>query len=259
MLVAGPGIGPAGTGRHIMFHSFFAVVVATILTVAPGFSSQSQTEQEKAAVEKAALDYIEGWFEGNAERMDRALHSELTKRTFQVNPATGQPTLENLNKAKMIEYTQKGGGMKVPSDKRGIKIAVLDVFRDIAMVRVESVSFIDYLQLAKSGDRWQILNVLWTQNRKDRKVAQVDPKIYESYIGEYELGPQFILAITTEAGRIFAQATGQPKIEVFPESEVDYFLTVTDAQLTFLKDAGGKVSQLVLHQGGRDIPAKKIR
>jgi hypothetical protein len=133
------------------------------------------------------------------------------------------------------------------------------VFRDIATVRVESVSFIDYLQLAKAGDRWEIVNVLWTQNRRDRKVAPVDPKLYEAYVGEYELGPQSILAITTEGGRIFAQATGQPRVEIFPESEVDYFLTVADAQVTFMKDARGQVSQLVLHQGGRDLPAKKIR
>lgn len=242
-----------------MFRCFSVAAVAAVLATEWGLAGQSKAEQEKVAIEKVALDYIEGWFEGNAGRMEQALHPELVKRTFAVNPATGEPALQNLNKATMVEYTEKGGGKGVPADKRGIKVAILDVFRDIATVRVESVSFIDYLQLAKAGDRWQIVNVLWTQNRKDRKVAPVDPKLYEAYVSEYELGPQFILAITTEGGRIFAQATGQPKVEIFPESEVDYFLTVTDAQVTFVKDAGGKVSQLVLHQGGRDVPGKKIR
>jgi hypothetical protein len=242
-----------------MFRCFYAAVAVAILASEWGLAAQPQAEREKVAIEKVALDYIEGWFEGSAERMERALHPDLVKRTFQVNPASGQQTLQNLTKAMMVEYTQKGGGKGVPADRRGIKVAVLDQFRDIATVRVESVSFIDYLQVARADDRWQIVNVLWTQNRKDRKVAPVDPKIYGAYVGEYELAPQFILAITTDAGRIFAQATGQPKVEIFPETEVDYFLTVTDAQITFVKDAEGRVSQLVLHQGGRDVPAKKIR
>jgi len=228
------------------------------MAAALGFSAQPQAEAEKVAIEKVALDYIEGWFEGNPERMERALHPDLAKRSFQIDPATKQPTLQNLTKAMMVEYTTKGGGKAVPADRRGIKVAVMDVFRDIATVRVESVSFIDYLQVAKAGDRWQIVNVLWTRNMKDRKVASVDPKLYGAYVGEYELAPQFIVAITTEAGHLYVQATGQPKFEVFPESEVDYFLTVTDAQITFVKDGDGRVSQLVLHQGGRDMPAKKI-
>ena len=242
-----------------MSRCFYAVVAAVALAAGIGFAAQSQAEQDRIAIEKVALDYIEGWFEGNVERMERALHPDLVKRTFQIDPATGQAVLQNLNKATMVEYTQKGGGKGVPADRRGIKVVVLDQFRDIGTVRAESVSFIDYLQVARAGDRWQIVNVLWTQNRKDRKVASVDPKLYGAYIGEYELAPQFILTITTDAGRIFAQATGQPRVEIFPESEVDYFLTVTDAQITFVKDADGHVNQLVLHQGGRDIPAKKSR
>jgi hypothetical protein len=242
-----------------VFRCFCGAAGAVVLAAGIGFAAQSQAEQDRTAIEKVALDYIEGWFEGNAERMERALHPDLVKRAFQLDPATGQPALQNLNKATMVEYTQKGGGKGVPADRRGIKVVVLDQFREIGTVRVESVSFIDYLQVARAGDRWQIVNVLWTQNRKDRKVASVDPKLYGAYVGEYELAPQFILAITTDAGRIFAQATGQPRVEIFPESEVDYFLTVTDAQITFVKDADGHVNQLVLHQGGRDLPAKKSR
>jgi len=60
-------------------------------------------------------------------------------------------------------------------------------------------------------------------------------------------------------GRISAQATGQPKVEILPESEVDYVPAVTDAQVTFVKDGAGRVSQLVLHQGGSTLQTKKIQ
>ena len=97
----------------------------------------------------------------------------------------------------------------------------------------------------------------FSPNIKERRVAEVDPKIYEDFVGEYELQPEFIITVTADGGKLFIQATGQPVIEVFPESETKYFLKVTEAQISFVRDDSGAVSQLILHQGGRDIPAKK--
>ena len=56
-----------------------------------------------------------------------------------------------------------------------------------------------------------------------------------------------------------AQATGQPKFELFPTSETEFFLKVVEAQVTFVKDEAGKVTQLILNQNGRKMPAKRIR
>jgi hypothetical protein len=53
------------------------------------------------------------------------------------------------------------------------------------------------------------------------------------------------------------QATGQGKVEIFPYSETEFFLKVTDAQITFVKSPAGSVDQIVLHQNGRDVPAKR--
>jgi hypothetical protein len=91
----------------------------------------------------------------------------------------------------------------------------------------------------------------------ERTVAKVDPARYEAYAGEYELAPGFILTVTREGDRLMTQATGQQKVEVFPSSETEFFLKVVDAQITFIRGPGGTVDQLVLHQGGRDMPAKR--
>ena len=90
-----------------------------------------------------------------------------------------------------------------------------------------------------------------------RAVARVDPAVYDAYAGEYELAPGFVLAVTREGDRLMTQATGQAKVEVFPSSETEFFLKVVDAQITFVRGADGTVDQLVLHQGGRDTPAKR--
>lgn len=87
--------------------------------------------------------------------------------------------------------------------------------------------------------------------------VKVDPKLYDAYAGRYELAPNFILTISREGDRLLAQATGQPQLELFPESETKFFLKEIDAKVTFVKDAAGRVTHLILHQGG-DRQAKRI-
>jgi len=87
--------------------------------------------------------------------------------------------------------------------------------------------------------------------------VKVDPKIYDAYVGRYELAPSVILTITKDGNRLMAQVSGQSSFELFPESETKFFLKVVDAKISFIKDATGKVNQLILHQGG-DNPAKRI-
>lgn len=93
----------------------------------------------------------------------------------------------------------------------------------------------------------------------EQKEIKVDPKIYDSYSGEYQLAPTFTITITNENGKLMAQATGQPKFELFPSSETDYYLKVVPATVTFVKDAEGKVTELILTQNGRKTSGKKIR
>jgi len=92
---------------------------------------------------------------------------------------------------------------------------------------------------------------------KEHKQVNVDPKLFDRYVGKYALTPAFVLTVSREGDHLFLQATGQPKVEIFPESEREYFVKVVDAQITFIVDAAGKTTELVLHQAGRDLPAKR--
>lgn len=89
--------------------------------------------------------------------------------------------------------------------------------------------------------------------------ASVDPGVYDQLAGQYELAPGFVLTVRRDGNRILTQATGQTEVEIYPKSETEYFLKVVDAQITFVKDDAGTVNSLVLHQGGRDMPAKRIK
>ena len=93
---------------------------------------------------------------------------------------------------------------------------------------------------------------------KERKEVYVDPKIFDGYVGSYQLAPNFVLTVTREGSQLFVQATGQPKAEVFPESDRDYFFKVVDAQITFETDSQGRATALILHQNGMDQSAKRV-
>ncbi len=93
---------------------------------------------------------------------------------------------------------------------------------------------------------------------KEHKEITVDPKIFDGYVGQYQLAPNFILTVTREGDQFFTQATGQPKVQVFPEGQRDFFLKVVDAQITFETDANGRATSLTLHQNGANMPAKRI-
>jgi serine-type D-Ala-D-Ala carboxypeptidase/endopeptidase len=94
---------------------------------------------------------------------------------------------------------------------------------------------------------------------KDRAAIAVRPEILETYAGEYQLTPEFSIKVTREEGRLYTQATGQARFEIFAEKGTEFFLKVVDAQVTFVKDETGKVTHLVLHQGGADQKAMKVK
>jgi serine-type D-Ala-D-Ala carboxypeptidase/endopeptidase len=93
---------------------------------------------------------------------------------------------------------------------------------------------------------------------KERTAIKLAPEILESYVGDYEILPTFVISIARAGDQLSLQATGQPKFELFAESESEFFLKVIDAQISFVKDDTGKVTKLVLHQNGAHQPGKKL-
>jgi serine-type D-Ala-D-Ala carboxypeptidase/endopeptidase len=92
-----------------------------------------------------------------------------------------------------------------------------------------------------------------------KKPIALSEEVLSKYVGTYEIAPTFSIAITLENGGLIAQATGQPKINIYAESETKFYLKVVDAQIEFFKDATGKVEKLELRQGGAVMPGKKVK
>jgi hypothetical protein len=108
---------------------------------------------ERELITQTALDYDEAWFDGDAARMERALHPNLVKRL--AGEELGMTTKE-----RMIELTRRGEGKADAADRR-LEIDVEDVYEDIASVTVRSAPYYEYLHLVRTRDGWRIANVLF--------------------------------------------------------------------------------------------------
>jgi CubicO group peptidase (beta-lactamase class C family) len=91
-----------------------------------------------------------------------------------------------------------------------------------------------------------------------KNVTKLDPEVGDKYVGTYRLEEGFSFAVTREHNNFFVQATGQPKYQIYPESDTDFFFQEVDAQISFYKDEDGNVAKLILHIGGTDLVAEKI-
>jgi len=91
----------------------------------------------------------------------------------------------------------------------------------------------------------------------ERQAVALSPETLRTYEGVYELAPNFALTLSLVNGTLTAQATGQKPLELSAEATDAFFLSAMDAQIVFTRDTTGAITGLVLHQGGREMPAKK--
>jgi hypothetical protein len=126
-------------------------------TIAPTqIEKFNASKEDLDAIRQTTLDYMEGWYYADAERMKQSIHPELIKRTINDNK------LITVGAEEMVKYTQAGAGRRYQGEKE-FNVTILDVYHDIASVVGESPEYIDYLQIGKVNGGWVIINALWTQ------------------------------------------------------------------------------------------------
>ena len=116
---------------------------------------------EHMAIEQAVLDYFEGWYQADPDRMARALHPDLVKRSF-IRQADGSRALGPTRTAQyMIDATRDGGGRDIP-EPHGTTITVDQIADGIASASVTSKPYREFLHLARTPEGWRIVNAFWT-------------------------------------------------------------------------------------------------
>lgn len=150
-------------------------LLLTLITVlaACTFGANAQTtsvsEVDKGGIRQAALDYIEGWYEGDAERMERALHPDLAKRIVQPRPDNKNfSRLDHMSALTLIQGVKRGGGKQTPKEKQLKEVTIFDAIGNSASVKIIASDWIDYLHIAKFNGRWVVVNVLWEYKPENR-------------------------------------------------------------------------------------------
>ena len=141
------------------------VSIAMLLLCLPAVDATGQ--DEAAGITATALNYMEGWYQGDARRMKTSLHKKLAKRSLQEGHGDKR-TLRLTSASEMVAYTQHGYGTNLWRKGMQIEVIILDHFRYIATVKVVTPHYYEYLHLAKPGDEWVIVNTLYEKNAPNR-------------------------------------------------------------------------------------------
>jgi hypothetical protein len=132
-------------------------------------TAQAQAAADSAAIRATALDYAEGWYEGNADRMARALHPELVKRIVVRDTTTGKSMVQGMGASVLVNSTRHGYGKETPKERQQKEVTILDIFGNAASAKAVMADWVDYMQLGKVDGRWVIVNVLWERKPQPAK------------------------------------------------------------------------------------------
>lgn len=142
---------------------------ALMIVVCFAINAVAQTDADREAIKRAAMNYAEGWYEGNAEKMESSLHPDLAKRRANTNQE-GRSRLDELSAMGLVQGTRGGFGKQTPKDEQQKDVTILDVFGSAATVKLEMRDWIDYMHVAKFNGKWVIVNVLWElKPKKEQK------------------------------------------------------------------------------------------
>lgn len=125
-----------------------------------------------------------------------------------------------------------------------------------------SLSSDELIKLAKEANMNETPTdpVAWRryEQARPRTETTINPRLFRHYEGFYRHPSGLTMTVSGEDGRFFLQLSGQPRVEMFAESETKFFLKVVPAQVTFSPNRDGQVNTLILHQGGHDTVASRI-
>lgn len=110
----------------------------------------------------------------------------------------------------------------------------------------------------RRDNRWQLLASHATRLEPERKVAKVNPEVYNAYIGQYAMAPSLIFTVTREGDKLIGQAPDGSKVELLPENETTFFIRGSSVLTIFVKDEKGQVTHMIFRGQGEDLKIEKI-
>ena len=246
------------------------LLIAVVLMLAMIPFVSSQTTKHKVAEEskeEQELKRLEDEWLNTYLRADKATFDRIVADDFTGTDESG--VLRNKAQEKELLQAPPPAGIKVSLTNEDVRVRV---YGDTAIVtgrilqkaeRAGQDSFGFQSRFTdtflKRQGRWQVVARHYSRIPMERIAIKVDPKIYDGYVGEYEIAPNVVFHVSKEGDKLMSQTTGQPKAELLPESETGFFIKGIPAQFIFVRDETGQVARMIILQDGRTISMKRIK
>ncbi len=155
-------------------HRIGLAILIGFCSTAIVWSQQGNPAEE--AIKQTALNYVEGWYDADPARMERALHPDLAKRVLMPD-ARGKGKVEHMSALTLVQATRARAGKPTPKEERTANVRVFDIYGNTASVRVDMHEWIDYLHVVKIGGEWKIVNVLWELTPEAKKKSGIKEEL----------------------------------------------------------------------------------
>jgi ketosteroid isomerase-like protein len=238
---------------------FIGVILFAMFSFALGqmeneSSAQNNAEQELKRLEN---EWLNSYLRGDKQTFDRIVADDFTRTDESGKFATKaeERTLVQAPSAS-VNASLINEDMQVRVYGNAAIVTGLIVSKVQGTLSFQS-RFTD--TFIKREGRWQVVARHYSRVPTERIAINVDSKIYDAYVGQYEIAPNVVLDITKEGEKLMSQATGQPKMELLPESEIEFFIKGFTAQFVFVRDGIGRVTKLIINQEGQRVIAKKLK
>jgi hypothetical protein len=137
-----------------------------ILCVAAEAATINLSEDDQSAIKQTALNYANGWYNGNRDQMASALHDKLAKRAY-LKTKSGERELDEMGKTVLVDAVKPGNAQYYASKPKKAEVEILDGFAHAATVKLQMDGWVDYLHIVRTeNNEWKIINVLWEVNAK---------------------------------------------------------------------------------------------
>jgi ketosteroid isomerase-like protein len=244
------------------------LVVAGLLSLAlvPVGFGQVVQKPAQANQDEQALRRLEDEWLGSYLRGDKAAFDRIVAEDFTGTDESGK-VRNRAQERELIQAPPASIKTSLTNEDVQVRIygdAAIVTGRIVAKTQLSGQPEISFQSrftdtFLKRQEYWQVAARHYSRLPVERMAVKLDPKIYDQYVGQYELAPNFILTVTKEGEKLMSQATGQPKFELLAESEIGFFIKDFSALFIFLRGQSGAVERMITLQDGRIIPAKRIK
>jgi ketosteroid isomerase-like protein len=217
-------------------------------------SAQNNTEQELKRLEN---EWLNSYVRGDKQTFDRIVADDFTRTDESGKFAT------KAEERALVQAPPASVSASLTNEDMQVRVygnAAIVTGRIVSKVQ-GTLSFQSRFtdSFIKREGHWQVVARHYSRVPAERTAIELDSPIYDAYVGQYQIAPNVVLEITKEGEKLMSQATGQPKMELLPESEIEFFIKGFTAQFVFVRDGLGRVTKLIINQEGQRVTAKRLK